>query len=68
MTVLEVLKLASEHLGKHGSDSARLDAEVMLAGALGLRRLDLYLQFDRALSEAELSIFRAHVARCRMSG
>lgn len=63
MTVLEVLKLASEHLGKHGSDSARLDAEVMLAGALGLRRLDLYLQFDRALSESELSMFRAQVAR-----
>ena len=63
MTVLEVLKLASEHLGKHGSDSARLDAEVMLAGALGLRRLDLYLQFDRALSEKELGVFRAQVAR-----
>ena len=63
MTVLEVLKLASEHLGKHGSDSPRLDAEVMLAGALGLRRLDLYLQFDRALSKEELSAFRAHVAR-----
>jgi release factor glutamine methyltransferase len=63
LTVLEVLKLASEHLGKHGSDSARLDAEVMLAGALGLRRLDLYLQFDRALSEAELGVFRAQVAR-----
>jgi len=61
--VLEVLKLASEHLAKHGSDSARLDAEVMLAGALGLRRLDLYLQFDRALSEGELSVFRAQVAR-----
>jgi release factor glutamine methyltransferase len=63
VTVLEVLKLASEHLVKHGSDSARLDAEVMLAGALGLRRLDLYLQFDRALSESELSVFRAQVAR-----
>jgi release factor glutamine methyltransferase len=63
LTLLEVLKLASEHLGKHGSDSARLDAEVMLADALGLRRLDLYLQFDRALSEAELSVFRAQVAR-----
>jgi release factor glutamine methyltransferase len=63
MKVLEVLKLASEHLGKHGSDSARLDAEVMLAGALGLRRLDLYLQFDRPLSENELSVYRAQVAR-----
>jgi release factor glutamine methyltransferase len=61
--VLEVLKLASEHLGKHGSESARLDAEVMLAWALGLRRLDLYLQFDRPLSDAELSVYRAQVAR-----
>jgi release factor glutamine methyltransferase len=61
--VLEVLKLASEHLGKHGSESARLDAEVMLAGALGLRRLDLYLQFDRPLSESELGTYRAQIAR-----
>ena len=63
MKVLEVLRLASDHLGKHGSDSARLDAEVMLAMALGLRRLDLYLQFDRLLSESELSVYRAQVAR-----
>jgi release factor glutamine methyltransferase len=63
LTVLEVVKLASEHLGKHGSESARLDAEVMLATALGLRRLDLYLQFDRALSETELSVYRSQVAR-----
>ncbi len=61
--MLEVLKLASEHLGKHGSDSARLDAEVLLAAALGLRRLDLYLQFDRPLSETELSVYRGQVAR-----
>jgi len=46
-TVLEVLKLASDHFQKRGSDSARLDAEVLLAHTLGLRRLDLYLKFDR---------------------
>jgi release factor glutamine methyltransferase len=63
LNVLEVLKLASEHLGKHGSESSRLDAEVMLATALGLRRLDLYLQFDRQLSESELSVYRGQVAR-----
>ncbi|TMB87947.1 MAG: peptide chain release factor N(5)-glutamine methyltransferase [Chloroflexi bacterium] len=63
MRVLEVLKLASDHLDKHGSDSARLDAEVMLAQSLGLRRLDLYLQYDRSLSEAELSAYRAQIAR-----
>ncbi|HZK73272.1 MAG TPA: peptide chain release factor N(5)-glutamine methyltransferase [Clostridia bacterium] len=61
--MLEVLKLASEHLGKHGSESARLDAEVLLAKSLALRRLDLYLQFDRVLSEGELSAYRAQIAR-----
>jgi len=35
----------------------------MLAHALGLRRLDLYLKFDRPLSETELSTYRAMVAR-----
>ena len=58
MTVIEVLKAASGHLQKHGSDSARLDAELLLAQALGIRRLDLYLQFDRRLSDEELSDYR----------
>jgi release factor glutamine methyltransferase len=63
LTLIEVLKLASDHLQKHGSDSPRLDAELLLAKALGLRRLDLYLKFDRALTESELSACRALVAR-----
>jgi release factor glutamine methyltransferase len=63
LTVLEVIKLSTDHLQKHSSDSARLDAEVLLATALGLRRLDLYLQFDRLLTETELSAYRALVAR-----
>jgi release factor glutamine methyltransferase len=63
LTVLQVIKLSSDHLQKHGSDSARLDAEVLLATALGLRRLDLYLQFDRELTEPELSTYRALLAR-----
>jgi release factor glutamine methyltransferase len=63
LTVLEVLKLASDHFQKHGSDSARLDAEVLLAHALGLRRLDLYLKFDRPLSEGELAKYRSLTAK-----
>jgi len=63
LTVLEVLKLASDHLQKRGSDSARLDAEVLLAHALGLRRLDLYLKFDRPLSEPEVTNYRELVAK-----
>jgi len=63
LTVLEVLKRASDHFQKRGSDSARLDAEVLLAHALGLRRLDLYLKFDRPLSEPELTKYRELVAK-----
>lgn len=63
MTVLEVLKLASDHFQKRAFDSPRLDAEVLLAHSLGLRRLDLYLKFDRSLTEAELSGYRELVAR-----
>src|SRR6202011_624163 len=58
LTVIEVLKAASGHLQKHRSDSARLDAEVLLAQALGMRRLDLYLQFDPPLTEDELTRYR----------
>ena len=67
MTIVEVLKLASEHFHKHGSDSPRLDAELLLGYVLGLRRLDLYLKFDRPLTEQELSVYRGLVAR-RASG
>lgn len=35
----------------------------MLAHALGLRRLDLYLKFDRPLTETEISAYRAMVAK-----
>lgn len=63
MTLIEVLKLATEHIRKHGSDSARLDAELLLAFALGLRRIDLYLAYDRPLAEPELSAYRDFVAR-----
>ncbi len=63
MTVIEVLKAASGHLQKHTSDGARLDAEVLLAQALGVRRLDLYLQFDRPLSEDELARYRGLIKR-----
>jgi release factor glutamine methyltransferase len=60
--VLEVLTRAAGHLQKHGSSSPRLDAEVLLAHALGVGRIDLYVQFDRPMSEAELSRYRGLVA------
>ena len=63
MTIVEVLKLSADYLQKHGSDSSRLDAELLLAHALNLQRLDLYLKFDRPLGEPELAAYRALLAR-----
>jgi release factor glutamine methyltransferase len=61
--LIDVLKLSTTYLGDHGSTSARLDSELLCAQALGIRRLDLYLQFDRPLDEQELTAIRELVRR-----
>jgi release factor glutamine methyltransferase len=62
-TLIDVLRLSTTYLGDHGSSSARLDSELLCAQALGLRRLDLYLQFDRPLDAVELTSIRELVRR-----
>jgi release factor glutamine methyltransferase len=62
-TLIDVLRLSTTYLGDHGSSSARLDSELLCAEALGLRRLDLYLQFDRPLDADELTSIRELVRR-----
>jgi release factor glutamine methyltransferase len=62
VTIAEVLKLSADYLHKHGSESSRLDAELLLAHTLNLKRLDLYLKFDKPLGEPELAAYRALVA------
>lgn len=62
-TLIEVLRLSTSFLAQRGSESARLDAELLTAHSLGLRRLDLYLQHDRPLREEELEPIRALLRR-----
>jgi release factor glutamine methyltransferase len=62
MSLGEVLRLAADHLAKT-SETPRLDAELLLAHALGRSRIELYTDFDRPLNEAELAAYRALVAR-----
>lgn len=60
---MEVVRLSTGYLKAHGSGSPRLDADLLAASALGIRRLDLYLQFDRPLDGAQLSAIRELVRR-----
>ncbi len=62
-TLLDVVRLSTTYLGSHGSVTPRLDAELLAAQALGMRRLDIYLQFDRPLDAADTSAIRSLVLR-----
>jgi release factor glutamine methyltransferase len=54
MTVLDVLQSTTAYFKKRKIDNPRLNAEHLLAHVLGRKRLDLYLEFERELTESEL--------------
>ena len=62
-TLLEVLQASSLFFQKNGIESARLNAEHLLAHRLACKRLDLYMQFDRPLDEKELEPLREQVKK-----
>ncbi|MFN8110608.1 MAG: hypothetical protein U0Y82_12310 [Thermoleophilia bacterium] len=63
LTVGEVLRRSAEYLERHGIDTPRLDADLLLGHALGMDRMRLYLEHDRPLTQDELARARALVAR-----
>lgn len=63
LTVLEIIKRTTEFFEKRGVESARLNAELLIGHALALKRMQLYLQFERPLTETELEKIRPLVKR-----
>lgn len=61
--IAEILKLSSDYLKEKGVESPRLQVEELLAHILKMKRLDLYLQFDRPLVEEELHFLREWLKR-----
>jgi release factor glutamine methyltransferase len=63
VTLGEVLASSAEYLARKGVENPRLDAELILARAFGMSRLELYTSFDRPLTDAELGVVRPLIER-----
>ena len=57
-TILRIILWSAEYLTGKGVEAGRLDSEWLLSTALGVDRLQLYLQYDRPLSSDEREAFK----------
>jgi len=62
-TILKLLSWTSDYFASRYIENPRADAEILLAHSLGLRRIDLYVQYDKPLTREELALFREMVRR-----
>jgi len=62
-TIIQLLNETQKYFEKKGIESARLDAEILLAFALNKDRIKLYIDFQSPVNANELSIFREIVKR-----
>ncbi len=62
-SVLELLRWTTDYFKRVGIDSARLDAEVLLAHVLEMERLTLYVDYERPVQADERNRFRALIQR-----
>ncbi len=57
-TILDTLKKGAEYLQKHEVEEARLNMEWLIAHVLKVGRMQLYIDFDRDIPEAQLETLR----------
>lgn len=62
-TIGRLLNWTTDYFDRNGSESARLDAEVLLAEARGCERIELYTAFEEIASEQTRVAFRELVRR-----
>ena len=62
-TLLRLVKWTTGYFQDHEIDNARSEAEVLLAHAMGLRRIDLYLNHDQPLGQDELDRYKVLIKR-----
>lgn len=62
-TVGKIIDWTTAHLRKHGSDTPRLEAEILLAHARRCPRIQLYVHYNELLSDDERGLMRDLVRR-----
>jgi len=62
-TILKLIQWTTAYFASHQVESPRVDAEILLAHCLGIKRVDLYIRFDQPLSQSELADFKDLVKR-----
>jgi len=62
-TIIKLIRWAASYLKSYDIDSPRATGEILLAHALKLKRIDLYLNYDQPLTEDELQRFKALIKR-----
>ena len=63
LTIREIKERTETFLKKKNVPNARLDTDILIAHSLGITRLDIYLELDRPLTEAQLTDLRTLVKR-----
>lgn len=61
--LLEILNLSREYLEKKGVESAKLNAELIIADILKIKRLDIYLNYERPMIDEEIVKIREWIKR-----
>jgi release factor glutamine methyltransferase len=62
-TIQKLLLWTTEYFTKKGIDAPRLSAELLLSHVLGLKRIELYTQFNKIVEQERLSQLRELVKR-----
>jgi len=62
-TIKDLLKTTTDYLKKKEIDSPRLSAEILLAHQLKIKRVNLYLNFDKPLNDDEIAGYRSLIRR-----
>lgn len=62
-TIQKLLTWITDYLTQKKVDSPRLSAELLLSDVLGMKRIELYMHFDKAVEQGKLDTLRGLVKR-----